>query len=41
MIRDVFEALGHQQRDFVLYRVYLEYPPVPAALLTRWDLPEA
>ncbi len=35
-----FARLGQDVRDYRLIRVALPYPPAPAALLVRWDLPE-
>jgi len=41
MIRDACGALRHEAGEFRLFRVMLEYPPVPSALLVRWDLPDS
>lgn len=40
IIARAFEALRQDPRDYRLVRVALPFPPVPAALLVRWELPE-
>lgn len=41
LVADALRALRSDPRDFLLFRTHLEFPPVPSALLTRWDLPQA
>ena len=40
LIGQAFARLGQDLRDYRLIRVALAFPPAPAALLVRWDLPE-
>ena len=41
IIRDALAALGRDAGEFQLFRVALDYPPMPSALLLRWDLAES
>jgi hypothetical protein len=40
IIRDALAALGRDASEFHIFRVALDYPPMPSALLVRWDLSE-
>lgn len=35
----VFERIGHDPDEFELYRVRMAYPPIPASVMMRHDLP--
>jgi hypothetical protein len=39
ILEDAFVQLEQRPEDYVLVRVQLEYPPLPCAILVRWDLP--
>jgi hypothetical protein len=40
-LRDsAFAARGLRREDFRLFRIALEHPAAPSALLVRWELPE-
>ncbi len=40
LLRDVFEAIGHDPRDFLVHRVRIHYPPMPASVMVRFELPD-
>lgn len=39
LVMQAFQQLGQQARDYRLVRVSLAFPPAPAVLLVRWQLP--
>ena len=39
ILEDAFVRLEQRPEDYVLVRVQLEYPPLPCAVLVRWELP--
>lgn len=40
LLRDVFARLGHDPADFLVHRVHVAYPPMPASVMVRHDLPD-
>ncbi len=39
IVARMFARLGQDPRDYRLIRVAMEFPPAPAAVLVRWELP--
>jgi len=40
LLRDVFDAIGHNPDDFLVHRVRIHYPPMPASVMVRFELPD-
>jgi hypothetical protein len=40
MARYVFDKLGWDGEGFRVYRVLMQYPPIPTAVVMKHDLPE-
>jgi hypothetical protein len=40
LMREVFARLGHDPADFRVHRVRIQYPPMPASVMVRFELPD-